>query len=236
MLDRKPYWVMAVVCSLLVSACSGDDGSGLLGLLDASPDGGNTGGNGSGAGGRGSGGGGAGGSGVSGGGTSGVGGRASGSSGASGGGGIGGRDASSAAGSSGDAGTRDASSDGADGAVSEGGSDAATPGVPGCPQGGYYALAPSGDGCGDLSNAASNQRMDADPSRCTGYFEFDGTTDLGVSSGTLTFARDGGALAVSEVHVGSATMSCTGQATTKSVLLHCSGDGGTCSVELTLKP
>jgi hypothetical protein len=218
-------FAMGAVSLSVAAACSGDDGTGLTPIPDGATDGSSTGGRGAGTGGRSAGGSGTGGRGTGGSSTGGA--SDSGAAGA-----TGGRDAASGAG--GDSGIRDGSDSSLnpDGAKTDSGTDsAAEAAAPGCPSAGKYSFTFSGSGCGDLDGNAPDERYDG--FNCAGRFEYDNGGSKGVTGSTITFASDGGVLSPSPLTIGSATMSCTGQATTATVKLVCAGDAGTCSIQMT---
>lgn len=221
---------VGLVSALVAAACSGDDGTG----ASVTPDGAAAGG--AGTGGRSAGGGGATGGRPMGGGPMGGGGMMMGTGGMrDGGGGKTSTGGAKATGGGGAAGVRDGGGGGSDAsgnpdgsAGSDGAPEAA---APGCPLGGKYSFTFSGSGCGDLNSGAPAQRYDG--TNCRGYFEYDGNNPKGVGGSTVTFAADGGALSTSPLAIGSATMSCTGHATASTISLDCSGDAGTCSIQMT---
>jgi len=75
-------------------------------------------------------------------------------------------------------------------------------GTPGCPLFGNYSLVHNGAGCGDVSDTAPSQRVDA--TNCTGSIEYDSGGTLGVT-GSVTF-DSGGKLASTSLKVGSQDM------------------------------
>jgi hypothetical protein len=214
---------VGLVSAFVAAACSGDDGTGASVIPDGAAAGG------AGTGGRSAGGGGpTGGAPMGGGGMVGIGGKRDGGGGSTSTGGA------KATGGVTATGGRDGGPGGSDASVTDGsaGSDGAPEAAaPGCPEGGKYSFTFTGSGCGDVDSSAPSQRYDG--FNCRGRFEYDGNNPKGVSGGSVTFAADGGALAASPLSIGSATMSCTGRATATTVSLACSGEAGTCSIQMT---